>query len=72
MKRALSVFDAPSNLGLRPPDPGVVPGCYKLAGALRDHGFIHRLEADDAGCVTPPRYDRHPVNFGGTTPSNWR
>ena len=38
MKRALSVFDAPSNLGLRPPDPGVVPGCYKLAGRFGTTG----------------------------------
>lgn len=52
------VVDAPSNLGLRPPAEGVVPGCYKLAGALRDNGLVRRLDADDAGCVTPPRYDR--------------
>jgi arginase len=57
--REVSVLDAPSNLGLRPPGPGVVPGCYKLAGALRDCGLIGRLGAEDAGCVTPPRYDRH-------------
>lgn len=59
MHSTLSVLDAPSNLGLRPPAPGVVPGCYKLAGALRDSGLISRLDADDAGYVTPPRYDRH-------------
>lgn len=59
MNNPISVFDAPSNLGLRPPAPGVVPGCYKLAGALRDCGIIARLGAEDAGCVTPPRYDRH-------------
>jgi arginase len=37
---------------------GTVPGCYKLAGALRDLGFVQRIGAEDAGCVTPPRYDR--------------
>ena len=52
------VLDAPSNLGLRPPAPGTVPGCYKLAGALRDQGFVTRIGAADAGYVTPPRYDR--------------
>jgi hypothetical protein len=31
MHRPLVVLDAPSNLGLRPPQPGVVPGVYKLA-----------------------------------------
>lgn len=59
MTRTVAILDAPSNLGLRPPSPGVVPGCYKLAGALRDCGIVRRLEADDAGYVTPPRYDRH-------------
>lgn len=28
--RNIVVIDAPSNLGLRPPAPGTVPGCYKL------------------------------------------
>jgi arginase len=58
MARRLAVLDAPSNLGLRPPAEGLVPGCYKLAGALRDCGLVRRLAAQDAGCVTPPRYDR--------------
>jgi arginase len=54
---SIVVLDAPSNLGLRPPAPGVVPGCYKLAGAVRDQGFLSRIGARDAGCVVPPRYD---------------
>jgi arginase len=58
MRRPLSVLDAPSNLGLRPPAPGTVPGCHKLPGALRDQGFLARIGAVDAGCATPPRYDR--------------
>ncbi|MGW6277462.1 arginase family protein [Kribbella sp. NPDC055071] len=29
-----------------------------MAGALRDLGFVGRIGAEDAGCVTPPRYDR--------------
>ena len=41
--RTLVVLDAPSNLGLRPPAPGTVPGCYKLAGALREQR--HRAAA---------------------------
>ena len=52
------MVDAPSNLGLRPPSPGTVPGCYKLAGALRDQRLLARLGAEDGGVVTPPRYDR--------------
>ena len=52
------MVDGPSNLGLRAPVVGAVPGCYKLAGAIRDQGFLGRIGAEDAGCVTPPRYDR--------------
>ena len=58
MRNQRIVLDGPSNLGLRPPVKGAVPGCYKLAGALRDQGFVQRIGAADAGCVTPPRYDR--------------
>ncbi|MEU3624466.1 arginase [Amycolatopsis coloradensis] len=52
----LVLLDAPSNLGLRPPAEGAVPGCYKAPGALRDHGLLTRLGATDGGVVTPPRY----------------
>ncbi len=55
-------MDAPSNLGLRPPTIGSVPGCAKAPGALRDARIVERLRAYDAGCVTPPRYD----------PGTWR
>jgi arginase len=55
--RAITLLDAPSNLGLRPPAPGLVPGCYKLAGALRDQQLLLRLGARDGGVVVPPRYD---------------
>jgi arginase len=50
------LVDAPSNLGLRPPEEGVVPGVYKLAGALRDRRLLARLAADEGGVVTPPKY----------------
>lgn len=60
--RRIAVLDAPSNLGLRPPTPGSVPGCAKAPGALRDHGLVTRLGARDAGCHTAPRFD----------PSEWR
>jgi arginase len=56
--RTLVVLDAPSNLGLRPPAPGTVPGCYKLAGALREQRIVQRLHALEGGVVVPPRYDR--------------
>lgn len=52
MNKPIVVLDAPSNLGLRPPQPGSVPGVYKLAGALRDQGLLARLGARDGGVVT--------------------
>jgi arginase len=68
MARRFAVIDAPSNLGLRPPAEGVVPGVYKLAGALRDTGLVAALGARDAGVVVPPRYypdwDRKSVRNG--------
>jgi arginase len=57
VNRTIHVLDAPSNLGLRMPKPGVVPGCYKMAGALRDTQLLHELQAEDGGYVVPPRYD---------------
>ncbi|MFC7257892.1 arginase family protein [Streptomyces lutosisoli] len=56
--RNIVVLDAPSNLGLRPPAPFTVPGCYKLAGALREQRIVQRLGALEGGVVVPPRYDR--------------
>ncbi len=56
--RTIVVLDAPSNLGPRPPAPGTVPGCYKLAGALREQRMVQRLRALEGGVVVPPRYDR--------------
>jgi arginase len=56
VRAELVVIDAPSNLGLRPPEEGVAPGVYKLAGALRDRGIVGRLGAGDGGVVTAPRY----------------
>lgn len=50
------MLDAPSNLGLRPPADGVVPGVYKLADALRDRRLLERLGARDGGALTAPRY----------------
>jgi arginase len=58
VRRRVVVLDAPSNLGLRPPVQGAVPGCYKAPWALRDAGLLPRLGASDAGAVVPPRYDR--------------
>ena len=54
--RRIAVLDAPSNLGLRPPEPGSVPGCYKLPWALRDRNLVSAIGGADAGALVPPRY----------------
>ncbi|MCA9754072.1 MAG: arginase family protein [Gemmatimonadetes bacterium] len=55
-RRRLVVLDAPTNLGLRPPAPGAVPGCYKAPWTLRDRGLLRDLRAEDGGAVVPARY----------------
>jgi len=55
----IALLSAPSNLGLRPPQPGSVPGTAKAPEALREAGLherFGRLGALDAGAVLPGRY----------------
>jgi arginase len=59
-RRPPVVLDAPSNLGLRPPSPGVEPGVRRLPDALREHDLVARLKARDAGRVVPPPYSPAP------------
>lgn len=65
----LALISAPSNLGLRPPQAGAVPGTAKAPEALREAGLFSRLAAHgaaDAGVVLPGRY------LPGTTPGQVR
>jgi arginase len=57
-----TVLDAPSNLGLRRPSPGVEPGARRLADALRGCGLVEALSAGDAGRVEAPPYTELPEN----------
>jgi arginase len=55
----LSILAAPTNLGLRPPQPTSVPGCAKAPEALREAALHRRLQdegAEDAGAVIAGRY----------------
>ena len=54
--KPIVVIDAPSNLGLRPPAPGRVPGVDRMPRALRDHGIVERLGAVDGGAVAAAAY----------------
>src|SRR5689334_23222053 len=59
----IALLDAPSNLGLRPPRPGVEPGVVGLPDALRATGLPDRLDVRDMGRVLAPAYspDDEPV-----------
>lgn len=55
----IALISAPSNLGLRPPQPGAVPGTAKAPEALREAGLHETLlgrGALDWGVVLPGRY----------------
>jgi arginase len=55
----IALVSAPSNLGLRPPQPTSVPGCAKAPEALREAGLFARFArhgARDAGVVLAGRY----------------
>lgn len=55
----IALLAAPTNLGLRPPCRGAVPGAAKAPEALREAGLHARLGesgARDAGVVLPGRY----------------
>ena len=57
--RVIALLSAPTNLGLRPPAPGRVPGTWRAPEALRAAGLHRRLEAAgavDAGVVEPGPY----------------
>ncbi|WP_217184061.1 arginase family protein [Streptomyces sp. AC495_CC817] len=65
----LAILSAPSNLGLRPPLPGAVPGTAKAPEALREAGLHRALlgrGAIDAGVVLPGRYVDDPERVPGT------
>ena len=56
MPRAIAVVGAPSSIGIRPYDDGVVRHLNRAPLVLRERGLITRLGADDLGDVAPPSY----------------
>jgi arginase len=60
------VVDAPSNLGLSPPEEGRKPGVRGLASALRERGLVFRLGAEDGGALTAPTYSPEVESATGT------
>ena len=55
MKR-LTLFEFPSNLGLREPSPRHEPGVKKLPDWLRQHGFHERIAPAKVVRIQPPPY----------------
>ena len=53
---SVAVVDAPSNLGLSPPEAGREPGVRGLASALRARAIVTRLDAEDGGGLAPHPY----------------
>ena len=51
------MIGAPTNLGLRPPVEGSVPGCYKARWALEEAGVFVGVDVRDGGTAVPPRYE---------------
>ena len=56
MARAIGVVGAPSSIGVRPYDDGMVRHLNRAPQVLRERGLIARLRADDFGDVAPPPY----------------
>lgn len=54
--RPITVFSAPSNLGLKPPAPRRVPGVRKAPRVLISNGLLFGLGALDGGRIKPPPY----------------
>ncbi len=55
-RQTISILEAPSNLGLKPPAPGREPGVRRLPDALKAAGIVDGLWAVEAGRVIPPPY----------------
>ncbi|HLV35756.1 MAG TPA: arginase family protein [Spirillospora sp.] len=56
LQKPIVLIDAPSNLGLMPPQPGRVPGVYQMPDALRAAGILQASGAQDGGRVDAPAY----------------
>lgn len=56
MARPIAIIGAPSSIGLRPYDDGLVRHVYRAPSVLRERGLITRLRAVDLGDVAPPPY----------------
>lgn len=56
MARSIALVGAPSSIGLRPYDDGLVRHVNRAPSVLRERGLAARLRAADLGDVAPPPY----------------
>lgn len=56
MAREIAVVGAPSSIGIRPYDDGVMRHLDRAPDVLRERGLVERLGATDLGDVRPPPY----------------
>src|SRR5262245_8264109 len=56
MSRPIAIVGAPSSIGVRPYEDGVVRHINRAPSVLRGRGLVDRLRAIDVGDVAPPPY----------------
>jgi arginase len=56
MNREIAVVGAPSSIGIRPYDDGIMRHLDRAPDVLRERGLIGRIGATDLGDVVPPAY----------------
>lgn len=57
----ITLIEAPSNLGLRPPAPGKEPGTWQAPAALRAAGLLQAVQPEETVLMPRPAYDFQPV-----------
>src|SRR3954463_8029614 len=63
LQRPIVLIDAPTNLGLRPPRPGVEPGAWEAPQALREAGLGSAIGGSARRVLPRPVYHPDPPPF---------
>lgn len=62
--KSITIIEAPTNLGLRPPEKGVEPGTWQAPDVLREAGLHDALRPDEIRSLSRPiyRFERDPLS----------
>jgi arginase len=62
--KTITIIEAPTNLGLRPPKPGVEPGAWQAPDVLREAGLHDAIRPDEVRTLPRPiyRFERDPTS----------